>query len=158
MSFMDSISQKWEAFTEKTAPTFEKIGAFFRKVGAAVKKAWDFTVKFKQFILAIPVALGAVILAIRNVSVLPKRVGCGLQLDGTFDFMVVRGSAGSDCCNRALSVADVLLQAGADPLACQYVQPGTADTDLDHQLLSCIISSGKSFDFPDFILPFSNKK
>ena len=93
MSFMDSISQKWDAFMEKSAPTFEKMGNFFRKVGAALKKAWDFAVKFKQFILAIPVAAGAVILALRNMSALPKRVGFGLQLDGTFDFMVARGIA-----------------------------------------------------------------
>ncbi|MBQ8768183.1 MAG: hypothetical protein IJZ15_00815 [Oscillospiraceae bacterium] len=93
MSFMESISKKWDAFMENSAPTREKVGSFFRKVGNTATKVWDFAVKFKQFILAIPVALGAVILAIRNMSALPKQVGFGLQIDGTFDFVVGRGIA-----------------------------------------------------------------
>ena len=93
MSFIESITEKWEAFMEKSAPNREKIGAFFKKTGENASKAWDFVVKFKQFILAIPVVLGAVILAIRNLGALPKQVGFGLQLDGTFDFMVGRGIA-----------------------------------------------------------------
>ncbi len=77
----------------KAGPTFEKIGRFFRKVGIIARQIWDFLVKFKHFILAIPVIAGAVILAIRNMSALPKRVGFGLQIDGTFDFVVGRGLA-----------------------------------------------------------------
>jgi len=66
----------------KAGPTFEKIGRFFRKVGIIAGQIWDFLVKFKHFILAI-----------RNMSALPKRVGFGLQIDGTFDFVVGRGLA-----------------------------------------------------------------
>ena len=93
MRFLESMSEKWEALAEKTAPTGEKIGNFFRKIGNGLAKAWDFVVKFKQFILAIPVVAGAIILAIRNLGALPKKVGFGLQLDGTFDFVVGRGIA-----------------------------------------------------------------
>ena len=93
MSFIESISEKWDAFMEKTALSRERVRNFFRKAGNTATKVWDFVVKFKQFILAIPVALGAVILAIRNMSALPKQVGFGLQIDGTFDFVVPRGIA-----------------------------------------------------------------
>jgi len=93
MSFIESISVKWDNFVEKTAPNREKTAVLFRKVGSTATKVWDFAVRFKQFILAIPVAAGAVILAIRNMGALPKKVGFGLQLDGTFDFMVGRGIA-----------------------------------------------------------------
>jgi hypothetical protein len=93
MRFLESMSEKWEALAERSAPTREKISNFFRKIGNGLEKAWDFVVKFKQFILAIPVAAGAVILAIRNLGALPKQVGFGLQLDGTFDFVVGRGIA-----------------------------------------------------------------
>ena len=93
MSFIESMTEKWDNFMEKSAPSREKAGEFFRKTGENATKAWNFIVKFKQFILAIPVALGAVILAIRNMGALPKKVGFGLQLDGTFDFMVGRGIA-----------------------------------------------------------------
>ena len=93
MSFIESISDKWDDVVEKSAPTREKSGNFFQKTGKTAATVWDFLVKFKQFILAIPVVLGAVILAIRNLGALPKKVGFGLQLDGTFDFMVGRGIA-----------------------------------------------------------------
>jgi len=93
MSFIESITEKWDNFMEKSAPSREKAGEFFRKTGDGAAKAWDFVVRFKQFILAIPVALGAVILAIRNLGALPKQVGFGLQMDGTFDFVVGRGIA-----------------------------------------------------------------
>ena len=93
MSFMESISEKWDTLVSKATPAFQKMGGFFRKSGDATAKAWDFTVKFKQFILAIPVAAGAVILAIRNLGTLPKQVGFGLQLDGTYNFVVARGIA-----------------------------------------------------------------
>ena len=90
---MESISSGWNAFVEKSAPTFKKIGQFFRKSRDKSVQVWRFMVKFKHFILAIPVAAGAVILAIRNIGALPKRVGFGLQLDGTFNFVVPRGIA-----------------------------------------------------------------
>lgn len=93
MSLIETISERWDALVEKTAPGREKSKAFFRKAGEGATKCWDFAVKFKQFILAIPVALAAVILAIRNLFVLPQRVGFGLQIDGTFDFVVGRGIA-----------------------------------------------------------------
>lgn len=93
MSFIESMTKKWDDFMEKSAPFRETMGNFFRKTGENAAKAWDFIVKFKQFILAIPVAAGAVILALRNMSALPKKVGFGLQLDGTFDFVVGRGIA-----------------------------------------------------------------
>ena len=93
MSIIESITEKWDNFMEKSAPGREKAGEFFRKTSENATKAWNFIVKFKQFILAIPVVLGAVILAIRNMGALPKKVGFGLQLDGTFDFMVGRGIA-----------------------------------------------------------------
>ena len=93
MGFFESMTEKWDAMTEKTAPTREKLGRFFQKTGDGAATVWNFVVKFKQFVLAIPVILGAVILAIRNMGALPQKVGFGLQLDGTFDFMVCRGIA-----------------------------------------------------------------
>lgn len=93
MSFLESLTEKWDNLVERTAPTRQKLGNTFRKIGGGIAKAWVFCVKFKQFILAIPVAAGAVILAIRNLGALPKKVGFGLQLDGTFDFVVGRGIA-----------------------------------------------------------------
>jgi hypothetical protein len=93
MGFIESISDKWDNMMEKSESTREKSGEILNETGKTATKVWDFMVKFKQFLLAIPVVLGAVILAIRNLGALPKKVGFGLQLDGTFDFMVGRGVA-----------------------------------------------------------------
>ena len=93
MGFLESISDKWDAIVENSAPACKKAGNFFGKLGSTITKVWKFTVKFKQFILTIPVAAGALILALRNMRLLPKQVGFGLQLDGTFDFVVARGIA-----------------------------------------------------------------
>ncbi len=93
MSFLESITEKWDSFVERSAPGREKAGDFFRRTGERTATIWKNIVKFKQFVLAIPVVLGAVVLAIRNLSVLPEKVGFGLQLDGTFDFVVGRGIA-----------------------------------------------------------------
>lgn len=90
MHFLDTISEKWDAFVVWVTPILKKIGQFFCILGSKATIVWDFMVKFKRIILAVPVALAAVILAIRSMSVLPNRVGFGLQLDGTFDFVIIR--------------------------------------------------------------------
>ena len=90
MEFMETIAEKWNAFMEKAAPVFQKIGRFFRKAGDIIALIWGYVLRFKRIILAIPVGISAIYLAMRNMDVLPKQVGIGLQLDGTFDYVVAR--------------------------------------------------------------------
>lgn len=68
----------------------QKIGRFFRKVLDILALIWRYIVRFKRIIIAIPVAVGAVYLALWNMDRLPSKVGFGIQLDGTFDYMVAR--------------------------------------------------------------------
>ncbi len=88
MRFFEVIAEKWNQLAEKTRPTLEKTGHFFSVVGDALGGAIRYTLKFKKLFLAIPVAVGAVFLAIRNLAVLPDNVGLGLQIDGTFSIMM----------------------------------------------------------------------
>ena len=90
MQFMDSFAQKWNALRTKLSPVMQKIGRFFRKVLDILAMIWRYIVRFKRIIIAIPVAIGAVYLALWNMDRLPSKVGFGLQLDGTFDYMVAR--------------------------------------------------------------------
>ena len=90
MKFMETIAEKWKAFAEKVAPVFRKIGQFFQKAADILALIWGYILRFKRVILAIPVAIGAVYLSVRNMDVLPNKVGFGLQLDGTFDYIVAR--------------------------------------------------------------------
>lgn len=90
MQFMDSFAQKWNALRTKLSPVMQKIGRFFRKVLDILALIWRYIVRFKRIIIAIPVAIGAVYLALWNMDRLPSKVGFGIQLDGTFDYMVAR--------------------------------------------------------------------
>lgn len=90
MQFMDSFAQKWNALRTKLSPVMQKIGRFFRKVLDILALIWRYIVRFKRIIIAIPVAAGAIYLALWNMDRLPAKVGFGIQLDGTFDYMVAR--------------------------------------------------------------------
>ena len=90
MQFMDSFAQKWNALRTKLSPVMQKIGRFFRKVLDILALIWRYIVRFKRISIAIPVAVGAVYLALWNMDRLPSKVGFGIQLDGTFDYMVAR--------------------------------------------------------------------
>ena len=90
MQFMDSFAQKWNTMRTKLSPVMQKIGRFFRKVLDILAMIWRYIVRFKRIIIAIPVAIGAVYLALWNMDRLPSKVGFGIQLDGTFDYMVAR--------------------------------------------------------------------
>ena len=90
MQVMDSFAQKWNALRTKLSPVMQKIGRFFRKVLDILALIWRYIVRFKRIIIAIPVAVGAVYLALWNMDRLPSKVGFGIQLDGTFDYMVAR--------------------------------------------------------------------
>lgn len=90
MNFMDNIAQKWATMREKVSPVMKKIGKFFRKTADILALIWRYIARFKRIIIAIPVAIGAVYMALWNMDRLPAKVGLGLQLDGTFDYMIAR--------------------------------------------------------------------
>ena len=90
MNFMDNFAQKWASLQAKISPVMQKIGKFFRKVMDILAVIWRYIARFKRIIIAIPVAIGAVYLALWNMDRLPAKVGLGIQLDGTFDYMIPR--------------------------------------------------------------------
>ncbi len=87
MGFLDTINEKWAALAEKTAPARQKMGAFFKKTGDVMGRIWRYMLRLKKVFLAIPIVVGAVVLALRNMDVLPENVGLGLQTDGTYSMM-----------------------------------------------------------------------
>ena len=71
----------------------KKISVDGKKIGAAVSGVFSWGYKLRSVLLAIPVAVGAVILAVRNMAQLPQQVGINLLADGTFETTVSRGVA-----------------------------------------------------------------
>lgn len=90
MSFLDSFAEKWQKFSDQAQPVVESTGAFCKKAGAFILQVWKYMVKLKKVILAIPVAVGAVILALKNLTELPETVGLNIQSDGTFSLLIAR--------------------------------------------------------------------
>ena len=64
-----------------------------RSIGAFLRSAWQFVFCFRKVFLAIPVIVTAIVLACRNASVLPERVGLFLSTEGTFSLLVSRQQA-----------------------------------------------------------------
>ena len=90
MEFMDVVAAKWEALRAKLSPVLQKIGQFFKKAADIIVRVWNYALRFKKVIIVAPVAAAAVYLALWSMDTLPAKVGLGIQLDGTFDYMIAR--------------------------------------------------------------------
>lgn len=90
MSFLETVAAKWKDFTEKAKPAAEKIRGAAGKTGSVLARVWNYVVRLKKVLLAIPVGVGTVLLAVRNMRLLPAMVGLDLQTDGTFGFQIAR--------------------------------------------------------------------
>lgn len=88
MGFLAMIEQKWKMLCDKTAPARAKCRRGTQKVSHYCSVSWRYIYLFRTVILAIPVAIGAIILAIRNASILPDNVGINLQTDGSYTMVV----------------------------------------------------------------------
>lgn len=92
MSFLEAVAEKWNAFYEKAKPVIDKIQSVLVKIGGTLRTVWRHAVRFRKILLTIPVALGAIFMAIYNMSKLPDVVGLNLQTDGTFALQIDRFS------------------------------------------------------------------
>lgn len=93
MNFFTMIEEKWQAFCVNTKPAREKCGKVLRKTGKVLKTIWAYVYKLRAVILAVPVAVGAICLAVMNMSKLPDSVGINLLSNGEFSMMVSKGVA-----------------------------------------------------------------
>ena len=90
MQFFEKLMTKWNAFCIKAKPVFLAIGRIFVEVGKALGVIWKHLVKLRKVFLAVPVGWAAVILALRNMQLLPAEVGLNLQQDGKFAIEIAR--------------------------------------------------------------------
>lgn len=74
---------------KRSAPVkTESFQDFMKNAGRIAKKVWNYLYQYRSVIISIPVAVGAIWLAIRNVSLLPDMVGLNLLASGDFSLMV----------------------------------------------------------------------
>lgn len=80
--FWGSVASFWT----DAKPVLNRIWSVIKEIGS-----WIY--KLRSVILAIPVAIGAIYLAIRNMAVLPEEVGINLLETGEYAMTVGRGVA-----------------------------------------------------------------
>lgn len=90
MKFLQNIAQKWHAFLEKLQPASEVVSDSLYNAGSVMTKIWRFFYRLRKIFLAVPVAWIAVVLALQNLTELPKVVGIVLKLDGEFSMLLAR--------------------------------------------------------------------
>ncbi len=80
------IADACQRFARK--PWVQKTWAFLKQAGGAIALASRWAYKLRSILLAIPVGVLAVVLAIRNLNVLPSTVGINLLATGEYQWMV----------------------------------------------------------------------
>lgn len=90
MNFIDSFMVKWKQFTEKTRPFMNKTRQICATVAGKISFVWKYIMKFKKLFLCVPVAVFALILALRNLFSLPALVGIILAANGEFSYEMLR--------------------------------------------------------------------
>lgn len=90
MNLFETIAEKWNVFEEKMRPFIGGVIRSFSKIGSILGVVWKYILQFRKFLLAIPVAWGAIYLAVYNMTALPEVVGINIKTDGTFDLQIVR--------------------------------------------------------------------
>lgn len=93
MNFWDKVMQKWNLLREKSAPAMQVAGKVAKTTGNVLSTIWRYIKAFKKLWLTIPVVVGAILLALHNLTHLPKVVGLNLQTDGVFAMQIPRGMA-----------------------------------------------------------------
>lgn len=90
MKQSNDIVLRWKKFRKEIQPAWEKTKKFSKEAFAWLCVAWKNIVRLRKVIAAVPVGVGAIILAINNLSKLPDSVGINIQSDGTFSVLVAR--------------------------------------------------------------------
>lgn len=86
----DKLNKKWQRYQKTHARQIQKNKETFSKIWYVLRTTGVWAYKLRSVILAIPVAMTAVILAIRNLSALPEQIGFDLQASGEYALLVNR--------------------------------------------------------------------
>lgn len=84
MKLFDNMQEKWDKFHDKTQPFWDGMG----KTGNVLKNIVHWIVKLWPVIISIPVAVFAIILAVKNAARLPDTVGINLLDTGDFGLLM----------------------------------------------------------------------
>lgn len=93
MEFLAKVEQYWRVVCDKTSVAWRAFSKAMGKVGRVMRIIGTYIYKLRGLLLAVPVLVGAIILACFNFNNLPVNVGLDLQASGEFARTVSRGTA-----------------------------------------------------------------
>ena len=106
MEFFAKVEQVWRVICDKATIAWKAFSKAMGKVGRVLKIIGTYIYKLRGLLLAMPVIIGAVILACVNLNNLPAEVGINLLANGDFGSTISRGTAvlvplgGTGVCSR----------------------------------------------------------
>ena len=93
MEFFAKVEEIWRVVCDKTSVAWKAFSKVMKKVGRVLKIIGTYIYKLRGLLLAMPVIIGAIILACINLNNLPARVGLDLLSSGECAKTVSRGTA-----------------------------------------------------------------
>lgn len=93
MEKMNELKSKLRAAWAKTEPFRTKTADIFDKIGYVLLVIWKWIYNLRSIILAVPVVIAAIRLAMQNLGRLPETVGIFILSTGEYQWLVNRGIA-----------------------------------------------------------------
>ncbi len=90
MNGIQKMKIKWQNYLRTHRPQIEKTKKTFQRIGTTLRTTGVWLYKLRSVVLAIPVAIAAILLAIRNLSALPESVGFDMQASGEYAMLLDR--------------------------------------------------------------------
>lgn len=78
---------------EGSQPKEKKANENLLRPDGQLRQVWRWAYRLRSILLGVPVAMIAVVLAIRNLALLPAKVGFDLQATGEFSYLVDKSVA-----------------------------------------------------------------
>lgn len=88
MSFFAKIEELWFRFTKATEPFRQKTAAVFKKIGKVFRIIRAYILRLRTVLMAVPVVVAAIVLAVMNLGRLPDSTGLWLLTNGEFLILV----------------------------------------------------------------------
>lgn len=90
MNSLERIKNKWQNYVKTHQRQIDNAKSAMINVGRTLKTTWIWLYKLRSIVLAVPVAIAAILLAIRNIAALPAKVGFDLQASGEYAMLIDR--------------------------------------------------------------------
>lgn len=93
MEKLKELKNKLQTAWKKTEPFRTKTAAIFGKIGYVLSTIWKWIYNLRSILMAIPVVIVAIKIAMQNLSRLPEVVGIYLLSSGEYQWLVARNIA-----------------------------------------------------------------